>query len=65
MLRDDLGGWGGMRWVRQRLKKEVIQIYFWLIHIIVHQKPARHHKVIDIEKMNQDIKKENDYLNRQ
>lgn len=48
MSGDDLewgGIWGG---VRGRLKKEVIHVYYWLIHIIVEQKPAQHHKVIII-----------------
>ena len=45
VLCDDLNGWdgGGMR---ERSKREGANVYIWLIHFIVQQKPTQHCKAI-------------------
>ena len=48
MLCDDLEEWDG-GWVGGRLKSEGINVYFWLIHVAMWQKPTQHRKAIILQ----------------
>ena len=53
VLCDELEGWDRGVWARGsvggRLKKEGIYVYFWLIHIVVQQKPTQHCKAMILQ----------------
>ena len=48
MLPDDLEEWD-VGWVGGRLKSKGMNVYLWLIHIVMWQKPTQHCKAIILQ----------------